>query len=302
MNTNIREKNAKTSSSLWWLVPLLIAVIAAALWFHLHPETVPVEPKQVLVKQKIVPSPEQESSGEQQAPAVKKQIPPIQLPKAPPPAPKPSPAEELRRELDKTVIDFFRYLDRKEYIKRLKLETDTYTIFKKTLKRLATRPPIPAGEDEDPKLLIKNLYHFFRVLGQKDIRLITEIMKNERDTMEHTLEMFYKWLTLGKRSSGPDDPRPSMKVLYLYSGFFLNTTGGRAYMFRRTTFYRLLSSYYAVLIVYKADRSGKNSYGIDMLPFIAPLRKEISRYPDFQFRDEYVDQLKRIERYYMHKR
>jgi len=41
-------------------------------------------------------------------------------------------------------------------------------------------------------------------------------------------------------------------------------------------------------VVYQADRSGRNSYGINIFPHINPLREEISHYPDFQFQDQYM--------------
>ncbi len=303
MNDNHEKKKLKRSRSVWWPALLLIAVIiAVVLWFYLHSDTVSVAPEEKIVRQKIDPGKVKDLSGEQAGYGGERHGALNQSSSASPPGSKPYSEKVLKAELDKSVADFFLYLDSKEYIQGLGRQTDTYTRFKQILERLAANPPIPAGENEDPTLIIKNLYHFFRVLGQEDIRLITGIMRNEQDTMEYTMEMFYKWVTLGERSSSPDDPRPSMEAIYPYSGFFLNTVGGRAYMFRRTMFYRLLSSYYSVLIVHKADKAGKNIHGIDILPVIAPLRNEISHYPELEFQDEYVEQLNKIERYYMEKR
>ena len=120
--------------------------------------------------------------------------------------------------------------------------------------------------------------------------------------MEISLEMFYRWLTLGDRCPDPENIRPSTTVLYQYAGFFINTTGGRAYLFRRPSGLRLLVSYYCVLIVHEANKKGRNRCGIDIFPLIKPLKNEIRYYPDFQFQEEYIAQLGQIEDYYRKKR
>jgi hypothetical protein len=56
------------------------------------------------------------------------------------------------------------------------------------------------------------------------------------------------------------------------------------------------------LIVHEADKNGKNNYGIDIFPFITPLREEITIYPDFQFQQEYIDKLNQLENLYKEKR
>jgi hypothetical protein len=107
---------------------------------------------------------------------------------------------------------------------------------------------------------------------------------------------------LGDRCPDPEEVRPSLDVLYYYAGFFLNTIGGRAYLFRRALGVRLLCSYYSLLIVHEADKQGKNSYGIDIFPFIAPLGKEILLYPNFHFTNDYILKLNELEKYYIQRR
>ena len=46
--------------------------------------------------------------------------------------------------------------------------------------------------------------------------------------------------------------------------FFLNTLGGRSYMLRRESKLRMLVSYYAILIVDRANDEKFNRYGIDV--------------------------------------
>ena len=204
--------------------------------------------------------------------------------------------------IEQYVSEFFQYLDTEKYIKRLDLKTRAYSNFKQILKRLAAQPPLPAGEGIHPTIMLKNIFYFSRALDRKDLRLFKEVVVNERDNMELNLEMFYRWLMLGNPCPNPGGVRPPFDVIYRYAGFFLNSTGGRAYLFRRSISLRLLASYYCLLIVHQADRLGKNSYGINIFPYIQPLRNEISHYPDFEFQNQYVSTLTRIEDYYLQKR
>ena len=204
--------------------------------------------------------------------------------------------------IDEYVADFFAYLDTRRYIERLDLKTNPYAYFKRIIKTLATRPPVPAGEGFAPTIMVKNVFFFSRALDRKDLRLFKEVAVNERDTLEINLEMFYRWVMLGKLCPDPGQVRLPFDVMYRYAGFFLNTTGGRAYLFRRSVTLRLLLTYYSVLIVHQADRSGKNSYGINIFPYIQPLKDEISHYPDLEFQNQYVNTLTRIEDYYLQKR
>ena len=281
-------------SRIWWW--LLIVVVLAGIGYYVYsemwpkPEEVKVSPVKEAGLSEIQPEAAEE---------VRKPIP--SLTEEEPPE-KPIAEEDYCTKIENNIGEFFRYLDQKKYVQKLTLKTNTYNRFKRMLTRLAARPPIPAGEGKDPKILIQNMYHFFRILGHKDVRLIREVTKKEKDTMENSMGMFYTWVTLGDRCPDPEGLRPSMKILYRYAGFFLNSTGGRAYLFRRSVGVRLLTTYYCILIVHEADKKRMNNYGIDILPFITPLREEITIYPDFQFQQEYIDKLNQLENFYKEKR
>lgn len=210
--------------------------------------------------------------------------------------------EDYCTQIENAVLDFFHHLDRASYVQRLGSDVDAYGRFRKVLRMLSSQPPIPAGEGADSRIINSNIFHFFRRLDRADLRLIREVMRNEGDTLEMDLDLFYRWLMLENRCPDPEGIKPSLDVLYQYAGFFMNTIGGRAYLFRRPLGVRLLMSYYCLLIVHEADIRGKNSYGIDIFPEIAPLAREISIYPDFHFQKEYVQQLGKIESYYLAKR
>ena len=292
-----KSSKSKRGHGWWWL---LLVIILAGLGYYLYSETGRQPAKDSVMKmpapvrKKPFPPEQQRVTGEEEATLVR--------PTPDEPIVKPVPQEDYCARIEKNVAEFFRYLDEKDYVSRLNPKTAVYTRFKNILRRAAARPPFPAGEGADPKMIIRNLYHFFRILDRKDLSLIRDVLKNEQDTMEISLEMFYRWLTLGDRCPDPENIRPSMTVLYQYAGFFINTTGGRAYLFRRPSGLRLLVSYYCLLIVHEADKKGRNSCGIDIFPLIEPLKNEIRYYPDFQFQEEYIEQLIRIKDYYLKKR
>ncbi len=210
--------------------------------------------------------------------------------------------EDMCKRLEKDVREFFGYLDERNSIQHLEDGISTYDRFRKMIGKLSSRPPIPAGEGIDSMTMIKNIYHIFRVLGKNDLRLIKEVLRNEAGTLEMNIDLFYRWLMLGDRCPDPEGIRPSMQVIYQYAGFFLNTIGGRSYLFRRPLPLRLLVSYYCLQIIHKADKEGLNSYGLDILPDLASLQHEMALHTEFLFHNEYVGRLEDMSNYYLERR
>ena len=215
---------------------------------------------------------------------------------------RPTEKEDYCSKIEKSVQDFFTYLNKERYVRNLEADMNSYERFKGVMTKLSSEPPVPAGENMDTLIMTRNIYHFYRLLESEDIRLIREILRNEADSLELNLDIFYKWLMLGEECPDPEKTRPSLDVLYQYAGFFLNTIGGRAYLYRRPLNVRLLISYYSLLIVHEADKRGKNTYGIDVFPEVTPLAREISLYPDFHFQNDYILQLTQLQNYYLKKR
>jgi len=293
------KTNKKTSVWLWFL--LAVAVLSG-LSYYLYLKTWP-DLEKTLIGEKVSPV-EQEGLSKGPvavAPKERQKISPL------PPAEKESspqvtPEQNYCAKTERNIADFLQYLNEKKQIRRLLPGMNVPVRFRQIIKKLEDRPPIPGGEGMDTKIVIQNMYHFFRVLDRKDILLIKEIIRSDQDTSEATMKMFYDWLMLGDECPDSEQIRPSLPILYRYTAFFLNTTGGRAYLYRRTPSFRLLVSYYCLLIINEADKTGKNYYGVDIFPFINPLTEEFSRYPDFQFQSEYISNLNKMESYYSEKR
>ena len=292
----------KKGKSRAWLWILLVAVLAGVIGYFIISKN-SAGPEEPLITEKL-------ASVEIKAPSEEPKNTSVEVEREAAstglteeaPAPKSSPKEDSCAQVEKNITEFFRYLDQKEYVRNPGSKIDTYMRFKKILNRLASRPPVPAGEGTDPTIIIKNIYHFYRVLDRKDLGLIRQIINKEKETLEFNLEMFFRWVGLGDRCPDPEGMRPSMEMLYKYAGFFINTTGGRACLFRRSSDIRLLVSYYCVLIINKADKKGANSDGIDILPYIEPIREEILLHSHFHFQSEYINKLDSLKGYYQSKR
>ncbi len=214
----------------------------------------------------------------------------------------PGQGEQYCKKMEEYVVDYFKYLDENKQTDSGSKKIDSFDHFKQILKDLEKRPPIPAGEGSSPTVMIANIFYFSRALDRKDIELIRKIIGSDKDTVEINMDMFFRWLMLDGHCLDSKGFRPSFDALYKYAGFFLNTTGGRAYMFRRSTPIRLLTTYYSLLIIHKADRLGLNRYGMDILPFIKSAKQDIGLYPDFEFQNEYMNNLLSMEKYYLKRR
>ena len=214
----------------------------------------------------------------------------------------PGQGEQYCKKMEEYVVDYFKYLDENKQKESSGDKIDSFDRFKQILKDLEKRPPIPAGEGSNPTVMIANIFYFSRALDRKDIDFIRKIIGSDKDTVEINMDMFFRWLMLDGQCPESNGFRPSFDVLYKYAGFFLNSTGGRAYMFRRSTPIRLLTTYYSLLIIHKADRLGLNQYGMDIVPFIKSAKQDIGLYPDFEFQNEYMNNLLSMEKYYLKRR
>ena len=171
-------------------------------------------------------------------------------------------------ELERQIMAFFTYLDKKEYIKSYKLDEGTYELFMQMVNQLSKKPPIVTGEMKDLANLIRNMAHFYRVVGKKRIELNKMIIRNEPEVIEPVMAALFSWFAAGNCCNEKTKGCPSFEILYEYAGFFLNTLAGKSYLLRRDSKVRILTSYYCVLIVDKANDETLNRHGIDVRPHI----------------------------------
>ncbi len=208
------------------------------------------------------------------------------------------PHENSFEEIERQVMSFFTYLDLQDYVKAYKLEKGTHHHFQLSVKKLSLNLPVIAGETESLFTLLKNVSHLYRVMGKKHLFLVKDILKNESEIIESVASTFYLWFTMDRDSAEKKDGRPSLKILYKYSGFFLNTLAGRNYLLRRAPKIRILTTYYCVLILDKANEARMNPNGIDIRPHIKLLLNDIGSQSGFINKYQYLSELDRLVKKY----
>lgn len=211
------------------------------------------------------------------------------------------PGEEKKvtfEEIQRQTMAFFSYLDLQDYISDYNLQNGTYLEFIQVTDTLTSNPPVITGETESVFTLMKNMSHLYRVLGKERIDLAKDILKNESAIIESVMKTFYEWFTTKDITGEQPKGRPSLKVLYEYSAFFLNTISGRNYLLRRDPKVRILTSYYCVLILDRANDARLNPYGIDIRPHIDSLLTDISNRTGLIHKQHYLSELEKLKEKY----
>lgn len=213
-------------------------------------------------------------------------------PAAEPPArEKPLAAEEIERR----VKAFFGYLDSRDYVKAYELPGGVYEEYVAAVEALSANPPRVAGETESLYEMLKNVSYFFRAMGRKRVQLAAEVLKNEPEVMEPAMRVFFQWYT------GPLETmrgKPSLKTMYACASFLLDTFGGRSYLLRRDSRIRLLSIYYCIQVLDRANDQKMNPNGIDIRPLIAAASKDIRSQTGLAYQKQYLAELDRLARKY----
>ena len=196
-------------------------------------------------------------------------------------------------ELEQQIIAFFKYLDEQDYVQAYELKGGSYQQFQQAIRKLSANLPTVTGETASLYNLYRNMAHFFRVLGKKRVHLVRDILQNESEILESVMQTFYLWLTFSSENE-IKSVRPGLEVMYAYSGFFLNTLAGKSYLLRRDSKIRRLTTYYAVLIIDKANDENLNSSGIDIRPHIEFLINDIQSQIGLIHQKQYLIQLEQL--------
>lgn len=195
-------------------------------------------------------------------------------------------------EVSNSILSFYKHLDNQPYIKEAQLQTKSGIYFTKLIQKLLDNPPVVTRETDDLFTILQNTAHFFRVIGKKNIFIIKGILHNEKNLFEDTLANYFDFI--GKQNCSMKDL--TLKIpensLYDYAGFFLNTMGGRLYLFRRDSHSRMVIIYYALLIIDQANQNNNNRYGIQINQPLDSLIAEIESVgTHLKRREEYLDKL-----------
>ena len=185
--------------------------------------------------------------------------------------------------------EFFQYLDGQEYLNEFQIEPNSQIYFSALLQKLLDNPPIVSGETDDLFTVLQNTAHFFRIIGNENIRILKTILSNENQRFEEVLANFYRVVNEPLCAKNHFNLHIPDNALYEYAGFFLNTMGGRLYLFRRDSVSRMVISYYSVLLIDKANIAKANTHGIEIATSIDLLIDEMeSTSKSLELRDNYL--------------
>jgi hypothetical protein len=201
--------------------------------------------------------------------------------------------------VDVQMASFFSYLDSRAYVAARELEDGSAGFFRESAARLMADPPVNIAEMKDLMRLVKNVTHFYRVLGKDRLMLIKDILASEDRVLEPAMAVFYARLVECAQPLPGDDKALSAERLYDYAGYVLNTLGGRSYVLRRESKVRMLVKYYAILIVDRANDEKYNRYGIDVRPYIDYLFYDISNQKGLTYRERYLTRLTALRDKYL---
>ena len=194
---------------------------------------------------------------------------------------------------------FFNYLDSQAYLSNRDLDGGSAGLFRESAGLLMANPPANIAEMKDMFRLVKNVTHFYRVLGKDRLMLAKDILATEDRVLEPAMAVFYSRIVeCGQPLPGDAQPL-SIERLYDYAGYFLNTLGGRSYLLRRESKVRMLVNYYAILIIDRANDEKFNQYGIDVRPYIDYLFYDISNQKGLTYRERYLTRLTILRDKYM---
>lgn len=208
------------------------------------------------------------------------------------------PADSFQPQID-TINAFYARIDQQHDLQNLGLDQPSKIYFSALLQKLAYNPPVIFGEAKDLFTILQNTAHFFRVLGKNNILILKEILEEEKDSFEQVLKAFYDLTSQPAILEKEYSLSISTKALTEYAAFFLNTMGGRLYLFRRDSTSRMLVSYYAILMIDRANNEGNGGHGIDIRSSIRSLIDEIENGGDrLQLKEQYLDALYDLQEKY----
>jgi hypothetical protein len=198
-------------------------------------------------------------------------------------------------EVERRIRAFFSYLDGRDYIRAHQLEGGVYPQYLAGMDALAQNPPRVSGETESLFEMLKNVSYLYRVLGKQRVQIAGEVLENESEILEPTMRAFNQWY------SGTSDRlkgRPSLATQYAYASYLVDTFGGRSYLLRRDSRTRLLTMYYCILVLDRANDQKLNPHGVDIRPLITSTAKDMRAQKGLTFQKQYIADLDRLARKY----
>ena len=197
-------------------------------------------------------------------------------------------------EIERRISAFFSYLDDQPYVQSYGFAGGSYLEYQIAIKKLSSELPIITGEMQSLYSMVRNVAHFYRVMGKKRIFVTRQILQTESEIIESVMKTFYLWFTTKSAGQATIEGRPSPEMMYNYAGYLLNTLGGRSYLLRRNPKIRALTTYYCVLTLDRANDEELNSKGIDIRPYIKTSFLEVKNQIGLIYQKEYMAKLSEL--------
>ncbi|MCI5212423.1 MAG: hypothetical protein D3910_27395 [Candidatus Electrothrix sp. ATG2] len=196
-------------------------------------------------------------------------------------------------EVTPSLSQFFDKLEKKNYnTEGTSGPQPLQQYFNELTTQLLNNPPVVTHETDELYTILTNTAHFFRILGKDNMRLLQKVFKQEAGDFEKIAAEMYRLSIAGEHCvSGNKKLEASLPAVYEYAGFFLNTLGGRSYLFRRDPETRLLVNYYAVLVLDQAITNHQNMYGLDIREQLPRLIQEMEASNRLTHKERYLDKL-----------
>ena len=209
-----------------------------------------------------------------------------------------SPRSMKCEELEDSLRAFCRYLDAGETFRSQKTHRDSWALFTSILESLERHPPVMSAESYRPSVIVENSFYFFRLLGKEKIDILREVIKFESDLAEPLMGIMYYWLMTGRNCNKLPSSSATLKTIYNYAGFFLNTLGGHSYLYRQDSRIRLLTVYYCILVIHEANMRELNEMGLDLRFFLPHIFQEIQSRNDLLYAEDYLQTLTNLQLQY----
>ena len=211
----------------------------------------------------------------------------------------PSETAESPKQAGEKINAFYSHLDAQPYLQSFHLEKPSNVHFTELIQKLLDNRPVITRETDDLLTVVKNTAHFFRVIGKDNITRLKTILDQEKPYLE---DIFADYYALAESSDGLQKNfslRVPPNALYEYAGFFLNTMGGRLYLFRRDPVTRMTVTYYGILIIDKANREANNRDGIQIKQAVDSLIADIEGGGNqLRLKERYLDKLYELKEKY----
>jgi hypothetical protein len=204
-------------------------------------------------------------------------------------------------DIEHQITAFFSYLDQQPYVQSYEFAGGAYRQYKIAINNLSAKPPIISGEMQSLYNMVRNIAHFYRVMGKQRVFVTRQVLQNESDIIESVMRTFFQWYTMDSGGQVSLAGRPSPETMYEYAGYMLNTLAGRSYLLRRSPKVRVLTTYYSVLALDLANEEELNSKGIDIRPYIKSSLLEVKNQIGLIYQKEYIAKLNDLSlKYYPH--